>query len=156
MRSKRKKIIWQFFWTPCKRTKHFQRCKDIDKNIRLFGSFNFFFIWPQLPSILKAKSDKFLDQYAFSWHLTIYVFTSAYKKDQQIYSIIEYKVATNVHLSNLTLCADICLVRWCFSLKVSPHTSHLSLSRVPFLSLLVSTCLLWWLLIWNTETENIL
>ena len=35
------------FEKPCKKAKHFQRCKDIDKNIWLFVSFNFFFIWPQ-------------------------------------------------------------------------------------------------------------
>ena len=47
LRLKKENNYSTIFWTPCKKAKHFQRCKDIDKNIWLFVSFNFFFIWPQ-------------------------------------------------------------------------------------------------------------
>ena len=45
--EEKKTMIWQNFWTPCRKRKHFQRCKDVDKNIWHFISFNFFFIRPQ-------------------------------------------------------------------------------------------------------------
>ena len=43
---KKENNYFTIFWMPCKKAKYFQRCKDIDKNIWLFVSFNFFFIWP--------------------------------------------------------------------------------------------------------------
>ena len=47
LNKKKKTMIWQILWIPCRRTIHFQRCKDIDKNIWLFISFNFFFVRSQ-------------------------------------------------------------------------------------------------------------
>ena len=66
-RHRRKKgQIWTIFGTPCNEQNISRYSKDIDNNTGCLFSLIILFIWSQGPSILKAKSDKLLSQYASS------------------------------------------------------------------------------------------
>ena len=66
-RHRRKKCqIWTIFGTPCNEQNISRYSKDIDNNTWGLFSIIILSIWCQGPSILKAKSDKLLSQYASS------------------------------------------------------------------------------------------
>ena len=64
--EEKKSQILTIFGTPCNEQNISRYSKDIDNNTGCLFSLIILFIWSQGPSILKAKSDKLLSQYASS------------------------------------------------------------------------------------------